>query len=84
MGKECTVVGWGLDKMNHGTYALRQATVTILDNSVSVCQKKHYHTSEAKWKNVVCIGNPGADLKQKIMLGLVSQPNPESGIWNRH
>ena len=80
MGKECTVVGWGLDKMNHGTYALRQATVTILDNSVSVCQKKHYHTSEAKWKNVVCIGNPGADLKQKIMLGLVSQPNPESGI----
>ena len=76
------MVGWGLDKMNHGTYALRQATVTILDNSV--CQKKHYHTSEAKWKNVVCIGNPGADLKQKIMLGLVSQPNPESGIWNRH
>ena len=72
VGKECTVVGWGLDKIDHGTYALRQAKVTILDNSV--CKKRHLHTSEAKWENIVCIGNPG-DLKQKIMLGLVSQPN---------
>ena len=74
VGKECKVVGWGLDKINHGTYALRQTPVTILD--AEACKRKHYHTSEAKWKNIVCVGSPEKDLLSTVVLGLVS----ESGI----